>query len=793
LLKITILRYTLLFSLFLIAFVDPLLGQTSYSLSGKITDASTGLALVGASIGDTENNLGTSSDKSGNYKLYLTKGKHIVIVSFIGYEKLTTTINLNENTLLNLQLTPTNVELDDIEVEAKQADQNITNTQAGVVQIEGKAIEKLPSFLGEPDIISTLKLTPGIQAGGEGNAGLYVRGGDGGQNLIVYEDIPIYNPTHLLGVYSVFNPESIEKVTISKGYKPTYYNDIASSVIEVNMREGDKERFKTHLSFGFLTNSATIEAPLKNARGSFILSGRYASLLIVKNVSTLLNDKAQSFYTQTNYNFNDLTFKLNYNLSTKDRLYLMAYQGCDNYSYQEEDLDFDNNMRWGNMGAAIRYNHEFNHQLFSDLILGTTKYKFELDATISDYNCFLKSKINDLFGQLNLTYHQSSLHKIKGGFQFTHHQLAPTSITLNVLDIDYQSDNKLYSNEYSAFINSLFRISPRLNIEGGLRSTVFDHVGPYTQYTEDKYSQIVDSINYKSNELVKRYNALSGGITTVFLINQSSSLKAAFQLSHQFIHLASVGSVSLPTDVWIPCTDYLKPQKVTMGSLGYFKNFYNHTLETSVEIYYKKMDNQVDFLNGITNNVDNTKIKSNLIIGEGRAYGAEFFIKRNSKRLTGWLSYTLSRTLRRFDEINNGEFYPAKYDRIHDLSLTLNYQINAKLDVSAAFIYSTGNAMTLPVGRYIIQQEVANQYSDVNAYRMPNYHRLDLSANYQLKKTNRYESVLNLSIFNVYNRANTYFIYFKAEVNYETYYLRVQPKQISLFPILPSLSWKLTF
>lgn len=784
-----------LYSLIIVSFlfVTQLLGQYSNTLSGKIVDKTSNEILIGASISIDSLAIGTTTDVNGEFKLKLPKGKHTVSVSYLGYSTQKLKVQITKDTKLKVPVEKADINISEVKISAEKADNNIRSTNVGSITIDAKEIKSLPSLFGEPDVIKAIKLTPGVQAGGEGDVGLYVRGGDAGQNLILFDRMPLYNPAHLLGLFSVFNTDAINDVTVYKGAIPAKYGGKTASVIDISMNEASTEEFKGSGSIGMLSSDLTIQSPIDKGKGSIIVSGRQAYLSLIKPVVSPMSNSAQDFFKSTSYNFTDLSTKIYYKLSNKDRIYITAYYGNDDYSVKNKKSQLNNSIDWGNYAAAARYNKVFSSKLFADFTAGITNYEFDLGATFMNYKLDLESKIQDIYSKVDFKYlfvNNSNLHF---GVHYTRHLLLPNHLNVDIQNTKYKNELEYHSNEYAAFMDAHIKFSEKLAVNTGLRYTIFQHVGPYVKYNNTNSLVNIDSTVFSKGENVKAYHTLNPNLSTVYLLNKNSSIKGSFSITHQFIHLASVGTVSLPTDLWVPCTDYIKPQQIGIVSLGYFRNFLDNTFESSVEVYYKKMNNQIEFLNGLIDNFEETQIESNLLFGKGKAYGIEFHAKKQKGKITGWLSYSLSRTYRQFSEINDGAYYPAKYDRIHDLSLTANYKISKKWDIAATFIYATGNAMTLPTGRYIIQGNIANEYTTVNAFRMPAYHRLDLSANYKLKKTKRFESSLNFSVYNVYNRSNPYFIYFNVKGSALLSYLNVKPKQISLFPILPSVTWNFKF
>jgi outer membrane receptor for ferrienterochelin and colicin len=771
----------------------PLYSQNTVRLSGKVTDAATGESLMQAAVWVKPINKGAVTDFDGVFTIDLLPGNYEIEISFLGYESHKQTIELTKNLTINFRLNEKSVPVSGITVSAQKPDDNIRSNKSGTLQLSSKEISQLPNLMGEPDIINALRLTPGIQGVGEGNPGLYVRGGDAGQNLILLDNMPLYNPSHLLGFFPVFNSDIIDQVKVIKGSIPAQYGSKASSVIDIALKEGNNQRFSGSGSVGLLSADLSLESPINKGKGSLIVSGRRTYLELVKAAAEPFISNNDNVFSHTDYFFYDGSIKFTYKLSTNTRIALTAFYGNDSYALTDPDFNVSNNMQWSNKAAAVKISHVLSDNLRTNFSVGLTSYNFTIEAAFNDYGFNLFSGIEDYYANWDLNYQAGKNASFRLGAGYTRHLITPNKINVDVESVYYENTNQYHSNEWAAFAQTNYTFSDAFSVTTGLRYTLFQHVGPYTQYTRDAFGKLTDSIVYQSNQLVKTYHTLDANASVVYILNESASLKSSAAITHQFIHLASVGTVSLPTDVWLPSTQFIKPQQVLQFTSGYFRNFANHVFETSVELYYKKLNRQIDFLNGVIDNMDNTRIENNIVEGTGQAFGLEFFVKKQKGTTTGWISYTLSRTLRQFEGINNGNYFPAKYDRVHDVSLTLNHQLNERWNLSAAFIYATGNAMTLPAGRYLIQGNIANHYTAVNAFRMPAYHRLDVSANYQLKKSARWESWINFSVYNVYNRANPYYIYFRVKGDVDNYYLSVKPRKISLFPILPSITLNFKF
>jgi hypothetical protein len=770
-----------------------LAGQQKVAFTGVVVDAQTQQALVNATIFMQPGALGIISNLEGVFTVQLVPGSYTFEISYLGYEPLKQEVKITKSDHKTFKLSEKSVSVESVTVTGQKQDVNIQSNNSGVIRLSGKEISRLPNLMGEADIINAMRLTPGVQGVGEGNPGLYVRGGDAGQNLFLIDNMPLYNPSHLLGFFPVFSSEIVAGATIIKGAIPAQYGGKASSVIDIDLKEGNSQNFSASGSVGLLSADITLETPLFDQNASLLISGRGTYLGLFKAAVEPLFQSSDNIFFNTDYGFYDGSLKFNYRYSERTRLSFTAFANSDDYFFADSEFKVSNQMQWGNQAAQLNVNHLFGENLRAKLAVGTTRYNFNIDAGFDKYSVSLASAIEDWTQSLDFIFTPSGKSTWRFGQQYTRHLLIPSKINVDVENVYYENDNQYFSNEWASYIQGNFKLSEKFSLAGGIRQTLFQHLGPFTRYTRDVFGKLSDSTLYRAGEIIKSYYGLDPNISAVFVINSRSSIKSSVSRVHQYIHLASVGTVSLPTDVWLPSTYFIPPQVVTQFTTGYFRNFDDNVYETSAEGYFKYLGNQIDFLNGVLDNSDNTRIEDNIVLGNGLAFGIELFVKKKMGRTTGWVSYTLSRTLRKFDVFKEGAYFPAKYDRVHDFSFTLNHKLSERWDISASFIYATGNAMTLPAGRYLIQGNIANHYTDVNSFRMPAYHRLDISANYQLKKLGRFESWLNFSVYNVYNRANPYYIYFRVKGDVDAYYLSVHPREISLFPILPSITWNFKF
>jgi len=471
------------------------------------------------------------------------------------------------------------------------------------------------------------------------------------------------------------------------------------------------------------------------------------------------------------------------------------YKGRDDYELERNQLNYKNNLNWGNTVASLNWNHIFNENWYCRNSISLSKYQFSFSAQQREIKIGLFSGIEDINYKIDFNRININGNVLRFGVDYQYHNFVPNNIdaVTSDLNLKFGANQNLFSHESAIYIANESTLTNRLKVNSGLRLTGFLHVGPYEEYIRDYNNEITDTVTYRPGELIKPYGNFEPRVSLRYMINNNSSVKASFTSSYQYIHLATASSVTLPTDVWLPSTKRIKPQKGIHISAGYYMNMLENLFTGSVDIYYKDFRNQIELLYGIVNDYIDNIFEESITFGNGQSYGIELFLKKQKGKTTGWLGYTLGKTTRQFDEINEGDIYPAKYDRRHDINLVLSYKLNSKWTFAATFIYATGNAMTLPVGKYIIEGHIINEYGRTNSFRMPAYHRLDLSITWLAKKTDKFESSWNFSVFNIYNRPNPFYVYFEIKEDISNYYLEINAKQISLFPIMPSLTWSFRF
>lgn len=741
------------------------------TVSGTIKDARSGETLIGTTVRVKELvATGTSANEYGFYSMTLPAGKYTLIVQYIGYLDDSIVVDLGQNVTRNIHLRPAESVLQEVEVSANKQNDNITSAQTGVEKMDVKEMSKIPVLFGEKDIIKTMQLLPGIKSVGDGGGGMYVRGGAADQNLVLLDEALVYNASHLLGFFSTFNSDALKDVTIYKGSQPAQYGGRLSSALDVRMKDGNKQQFEANGSLGLISSKLSLEGPMVKDKGSFFISGRrtYADLFLQ------LDEK----YKGTQLFFYDLNAKANYRVGEKDVLYLSGYFGRDELGL--EDLF---GLNWGNATGTLRWNHLVNSKLFSNtsFILSNYNYLVGIQRGGSDFN--LRSDILDYNLKQEFQYFPTTRHSIRFGFSTIYHTIVPgevSSETLNNIALQ-----KRYSWENAVFVSDEWKVNSRLNLIAGLRLSSFSVLGDGDFYTLDAERAVIDTTHYGSGEFVKTYVNPEPRLSASYQLNSSSSLKAAYARNAQYLHLISNSTVSSPTDKWVPTNNNILPEIADQVSFGYFKNLKNNSYETSAEVYYKSMQNQIDYKNG-ADVLFSDQVETQLLTGIGRAYGLEVLFKKKTGKFTGWLSYTLSRTEKKIDGINSDNWYAARQDKTHDLSIVASYDINKKINVSATWVYSTGNAVTFPTGKYYVDQQAVWLYTERNGYRMPAYHRLDLGATFKLKERKHFTNELAIGIFNAYGRENAYTISFRENESDPT---RTEVVQTSLFKFVPSLSW----
>ena len=765
-----------------------------YTFSGIVKNDSTGEFLDGANIRILELNRTVITNKDGYFKIRLESGKYTFSVLYMGFQEYISVIQLNKNIHLIIPLKSKSILVKEVVVSGEKDDKNVKNAKVGEREIKIEEIKKLPSLLGETDLMKSIQLIPGVQSSDDGGAGLFVRGSSFGQNLIVYDHSVIYNPSHLMGFISVFNSDAINKVKLIKSGMPSYYGGRLSSVIEIEGRNGNMQKMSVRGGIGIISSRLTLEGPIKKGKGSFIISGRRNYLDVLSGTISKLMKNSTGFFNTTKYYFYDLNFKATYNVSNKDILSLSSYMGDDNYQYSYNNTDFTN-INWGNTLASFKWIHKFSRDIYWSQIGYVTDYSFEFKTRQNEYDFSLNSGARDWCYKSDINIDKFTKHNIKAGFEYIAHNFSPTRINANVLDLKlkFSDQTNLYSNEYAIYVHDEFEVAKKFTINAGLRYSLFQHTGPFIEYGKDYSGQISDTIQYDKHQMIQSYSRPEPRISFCFLLNDSSSVKASFTQNYQYIHMVSIPSVSMPSDIWMPSMKNIKPEFGTQYSLGYFRNLHNDMFESYIDAYYKYVNNLIEFEKGVINSAFEQTMYKDIATGKGNMMGIEFYFKKNRGKFNGWFSYTLSKAVEQFDLLNEGKTFCASQDRRHDMSVVLNYELNKRWNFSAVFVYTSGKPVTMPEKLYVIQENIISEYGDRNAFKLPDYHRMDISVTYNLVRNKKWKSFLNFSIYNVYNRSNPFYVYFETKGDMDKYNLEIKAKQVSLFPILPSLTWNFKF
>lgn len=750
--------------------------QDKTTLSGYVKDAETGEALIGATVYLPDAGKGAYTNEYGFYSLTLTAGTYQVNYQYLGYQTHKEEIDLAKSIRKDIELALEGNSLDEVIISGQSADNNVQAAEMGVTRLSISEIKKVPVLFGETDILKTMQLLPGVKPAGEGNSGFFVRGGGSDQNLILLDEAPVYNPSHLLGFFSVFNGDAINSTKLYKGNMPAEYGGRLSSALDIQMKDGNKKDYSLSGGIGLISSRLTAEGPLVEDKGSFMVSGRrtYADAFLLFSSDTTLNSSTLYFY--------DLNAKANYKLGEKDHIYLSGYFGRDKFG-----IGNDFNMDWGNATGTLRWNHLFNDKLFlnSSLIYSDYDYEIEIGAA----GASVSSGIQDWNLKEDFSYYANSQHTLKFGVNAIYHTFVPGEVKATIegdAGIDGKKIEERYALETAAYISHEWKPSQQFSVNYGLRYSNFTVLGPGTFYDYDAKGNTIDSATYAQNEVVTNYGGFEPRITASYVITPEQSIKASYARNRQYIHLLSNSTASTPTDVWIPSSNNVQPEIADQVSLGYFRNFDDNKWESSVEVYYKDMQNQIEYKNGADLFL-NDYVESQLVYGTGYSYGAEFLLRKKTGKFTGWLGYTWSKTMREFDEINDGNPFPARQDRTHDISIVGMYDLNKKWDFSASWVYYTGDAVTFPSGSYVVDGNLVPLYTERNGYRLPDYHRLDLSATYFGKNP---DSNLNISLYNAYGRKNVYSIDFQpSETNPGTQ----EAVKTYLFQWVPSVTYNFKF
>jgi hypothetical protein len=774
------------------------LKKKKHTISGKIIEKKSGETLIGATIFNLQTKEGTSSNQFGFYSLSLSEGTYEVEVSFLGYKPIRKKINLKQNIQFDFQLDKAFEELQEISVTAKAVNKNVSEVAMSKTSVKIETIKQIPAFMGEVDVMKSLQMLPGIQSSGDATANLNVRGGSYDQNLILLDDAPIYNPSHALGFFSIFNDDAIKNVEIYKGGLPAQYGEKLSSVVDIRMKDGDLNNYHGSISIGSIASKFNLEGPIVKKKASFILSARYsyAGLAADKFANTakelgVFSSDLNDYRDGNKINFYDINLKANYIINDKNRLFFSAYTGRDQFRFRL--IDEKSSMNWGNIASTLRWNKVINQRLFANTTVAFSNfdYSYYILDDIRDFEW--SSNLQEIALKSDFDFYYNANNHFKFGFAANYHRINPGEINPRS-STSVTKHSKLHSNygtELASYLSRSHKVSDKLSLEYGIRFTSFLRYGEanVNEYSDKNFKHISGVKQYKKGELHKVYWGIDPRFNARYILTPKSSIKASYSRTRQYQHLLSTSSIGLPTDVWYLADTYIKPQIADIVAIGYFRNFKQNTYELSTEAYYKKMQNQIDFVDN-ANLFLNPSIEQEIKSGEGQSYGVEFMLRKTKGRFKGWLSYTWAKTELKIDGINQGKSYPTRYDKRNDLSATVSYDINKRMTLSSNFTYSTGGAITAPVGTYSFQGTSVNHYTARNSYRLPDYHRLDLSFIVKSKPNKKWKDEWTFSIYNVYNRHNAFSVYTKVQ-DYDV--SSAKSYLIYMFGMVPSISYKVKF
>jgi hypothetical protein len=765
-------------------FIAILFQFTSYSqnatISGTVREAATGEEIIGAIIRVKNKTIGVVTNEYGFYSLTLPLGTYIISVQNYDYKLIEREIKLQSNQRIDFQLEAmiNETTIDEVIITGERKDQNVKDPIMGMERLDTKEIAKIPVIFGEKDLLKTMQLLPGVKNAGEGSSGFYVRGGGSDQNLVLLDEAPVYNASHLLGFFSTFNSDAIKDAVLYKGNQSANFGGRLSSVLDIKMNEGNSKRYNVSGGLGLISSKLNVEGPIVKDKSSFLISGRRTYADVFLQASDRFKDNTLFFY--------DLNAKLNYRLSKRDRLFVSGYFGRDKLGLGDVF-----GISWGNITGTARWNHIVNDKLFSNTSFIFSKYDYKVSINGGDVSFDITSKIQDFNLKQEFQYFLNNRNKLRYGANVIHHAITPGQVSANEASgINVKNLKAAGTVESALFVMNDWNVNDKLTVNYGLRASALTVLGNGDEfYTYNSDGSLATTTVYASNKVLKNYFFLEPRASFSWEYKKSASIKGAYSRNTQNIQQVSNSTSGSPTDVWLSTSLNTKPGISDQIAVGWFKNFQENTYELAIESYYKAMQNQLDYRNG-ANQQANEKLEGELLSGIGRAYGLELMFKKKSGRFTGWVSYTLSRTERKIDGINDNKWYLAKQDRTHDISIVGIYDITPKLSVSALFVFYTGNAITFPSGKYELDGQTYFIYTDRNGYRMPNYHRLDLGLTWIRKNTEKYESSWNFSIYNAYARENAYSIDFRTNEDNPAI---TEAVQTTLFKIVPAITYNFKF
>lgn len=785
-------KFTL--KLIVLFFSFSFLQAQEYTISGYVRDIENGETLIGSFVYLAENGASTVSNEYGFYSITVEKGVYTLHGTYLGYEDNIQSITLDQNRTINIDLSPDANTLDEVVVTAEEVDRNVKSLEMSVNKLDIKTIQKLPTLLGETEILRGIQLLPGVTSVGEGAAGFNVRGGSIDQNLVLLDEAPVYNSSHLFGFFSVFNPDAVKDVKLYKGGIPARFGGRLSSILDVRMKEGNNKNFEVNGGVGTIFSRLSVEGPIVKDKSSFVVAGRRSYIDVL--AAPFLDDDAG----ETVLNFYDLTLKTNYKFSEKDQIFLSGYFGRDNFGFGESA-----GFSWGNQTGTIRWNHLFSDKLFSNLTTYFSNYDYQInfgDTAEDTFDWTANIKNYSIKPEFSLFLRPQNI--LRFGGQTIYYIFEPANaISVSNSETTDISTSEQFSLESNVFVENEVTLFDKLQLNYGVRLSHFAYLGGRNVYHFGEaplglIKPLTDITVAEKGEVIEDYMNLEPRLSLKVDLNSKSSFKASYNRTAQYIHLLSNTTASTPVDIWTPATNNIKPSMADQVAVGYFRNFKDNTYEFSGELYYKKMDNLIDYIDG-ADLILNELVEGQVLEGEGRAYGAELMFKKTEGRFSGWLSYTLARSERLVEGINNNDWYPSRFDQTHNLSITTFYELTDRMTLSANFVYNTGTPTTFANSGYYQQGYfIPNNDDNVrNNVRIPDYHRLDLSLTIDPKPGKRkWKGQWVFGIYNVYSRRNPFSIYFRQNPERVNPGQAVNTEAIRLSVIgnfIPSISYNFTF
>lgn len=756
--------------------------QRKHTISGTITDAQNGEVLIGATVYAPKVNMGTTANEYGFYSLTLPEGSYTIEFSYLGYKMQSANLDLKQDRRLNIKLEESSNMLDEVVISGEGRNANVSRIEMSVQKLSAKTIKNIPAMMGEADVIKAIQMLPGVQSVSEGSSSFSVRGGGHDQNLILLDEAPVYSASHLMGFFSVFNNDVIRDVQLYKGDIPAVYGGRLSSLMDVRTKDGNNQRISGTGGIGTIASRLTLEGPIFTDKLTFVVAGRrtYADIFLPLAKDETVKDSKLYFY--------DLNAKVNYKINDNNRVYVAAYLGRDKFGHELMGMDF------GNKTLTARWNHIFTPQLFSNFTFIASHYDYYMGTTLSETIAQdWKSELKDFGLKADMSYHINPDNSLRFGYNFTHHTFYPGKgggIGENTAIEKFEIPQK-YAMDHAAYISHEVKLFEKLSIRYGLRYTAFQNIGngEYDYLLNSNY-QITDSTQYTKGEVYNNQSEFEPRVALNYMFNDLHSVKASYSRTAQFIQLASNSAAGSPFDLWFQSSRNIKPQVSDQVAIGYFRNFNDNMFETSVELYYKDMKNVIDFKDH-AELLGKANLETELRFGVGYAYGAEFMIRKNTGDLTGWVSYTYSRSFRKIDEVNDGDWFRSPYDRPHSISVVMNYELSKRWSFGVNWVYATGVPVTFPTGKFEVEGTYIPIYSKRNEYRYPDYHRMDISATWKLSKPNKkFQHELNISVYNAYGRKNPWTITFRQqEENPNVTY----SEMTYLFSVVPSITWNFNF